>query len=256
MYNPCRMLQKTDRKYYKGLGYTQGLLGFGVLFLCFVAGVSATYHMSEIHLFAPYWIGIPRIMEGLCALAAARTGKRWPLAIWIPLFVVSLCGTAAYLVTLPAFKLDFFEKYPCYLQTNYKTQDTRCICAYDEEDLLMVGGAESIEPCVRALNILLIGGNLNYLLCILALIPEFLLFVLVCNDLCCLSCRRAALIPQVVLQSGSTQQYVQVQSETVTYRTDEERPGTSAPGTSVPAANPPGDAGPLPQKPTQIPHSY
>ena len=223
--------------------------------VCFVSGVSAKYHMAEIHAFAPYWIGIPLILQGMATMAAARTGKRWPLGLWLPLFFVVLCGICAYLIILPPYKIGFYRKYPCFIQTNYAQEKTRCVCAYNNYNYLQVDGSKTAEPCVRALNIMMIMGNVNYAFTILALIPELLMFVLVCNDLCCLTCRRAALVPQMVVTTTGGQQpaqFVPVQSETITYRTDEQ-PGSSS------GQRPTDQAGPLPTKPQnpgEVPHSF
>ena len=223
--------------------------------VCFVSGVSAKYHMAEIHAFAPYWIGIPLILQGMATMAAARTGKRWPLGLWLPLFFLVLCGICAYLIILPPYKIGFYRKYPCFIQTNYAQEKTRCVCAYNNYNYLQVDGSKTVEPCVRALNIMMIMGNVNYAFTILALIPELLMFVLVCNDLCCLTCRRAALVPQMVVTTTGGQQpaqFVPVQSETITYRTDEQ-PGSSS------GQRPTDQAGPLPTKPQnpgEVPHSF
>lgn len=250
------MLEKRDVIYYKRLAYTQGAIGLMMLCVCFVSGVAAKYHMTEINAFVPYWVGIPLVMQGIATMAAARTGKRWPLAFWMPLFLVVLCGICAYLIIMPPYKMDIYEKYPCFVQKNYAKDETRCVCAYNAYNYLQVNGAKNVEPCVRALDIMMIMGNINYMFAILTLIPELLMFVLVCNDLCCLSCRRAALVPQVIVTGGGHQpgQYLPVQSETIVYRTDEQ-PGTSS---GQRPAEPP-QAGPLPGKPTnpgEVPHSF
>ena len=256
------MLEKRDVLYYRRLAYTQGAIGLVMLGLCFVTGVAANYHMAEIHLFAPYWVAIPILLQGIVTMAAARTGKRWPLGLWIPLFILAIVAITIYIITMPAYQVYFYDSFPCYIQTNYAKMDTRCICASSSTSFLKINGASTIEPCIRALNMMTILSHVSYMFAILALIPELLMFVLVCNDMCCLSCRRAALVPRVVVtggtQPGQPAQYLPVQQQTVTYRTDEEQPGSSAPG-------PAGQAGPLPQKPgnpgkpvnpAQIPHSF
>ncbi|KAL5257103.1 hypothetical protein ACHWQZ_G012138 [Mnemiopsis leidyi] len=249
------MLEKRDVIYYRRLAYTQGAIGIMMLCVCFVSGVSAKYHMAEIHAFAPYWIGIPLVLQGMVTMAAARSGKRWPLACWFPLFFLVLCGICAYMIILPPYKLEMFRKYPCFIQKNYGLDKTRCICSYNNYNYLQVDNAENVEPCVRALNIMMIMGNINYAFAILALVPELLMFILVCNDLCCLSCRRAANVPQMILTGGVPQQqpqYVPVQTERITYRTDEQ-PGSSS------GQRPTDQAGPLPtkpQNPAEVPCSF
>ena len=247
------MLEKRDVIYYRRLAYTQGAIGIMMLCVCLVSGVSAKFHMAEINAFAPYWIAIPLVMQGIATAAAARTGKRWPLGFWLPLFIMVMAGICAYLIIMPPYKIDIFQKYPCFVQTNQAQKKYRCVCAYNSDNYLQIDGPDNVEPCVRAVDIMMIMGNVNYMFAILALMPELLMFVLVCNDLCCLSCRRAALVPQVVVTGGAQQpQFVPVQSETVTYRTDEQ-PGSSS------GQRPTDQAGPLPQKPQnpgEVPHSF
>ena len=253
------MLAKREVIYYKKLSYAQGGLAIGMLFFCFVAGVSAKYstEMTFTHLYIPYWIAIPLITQAMLTMLAVRSGKRWPLGIWIPLFVITMAGICSFIVAMPPYKIGFFSRFPCIVQTNWADEKTRCTCSFDMYQYLTINGPDTVAPCVRALTILNITSNVNLLLAILAVIPQLLMFVLVCNDLCCLSCRRAALVPQFIVAGGTQQQpgqYLPVQSETVTYRTDEQ-PGASS--GQRPAE--PLQAGPLPGKPTnpgEVPHSF
>ena len=182
------MLEKRDIIYYYRLAYTQGIVGAIILALCFVAGVAAKYHMAEIHLFAPYWVGLPMILQAVVTYAAAKTGKRWPLGIWLPLFIVTLVAIAAFMVVMPPFKVGIFDKYPCYVQHNYKLDKVRCICSYSSTNYLKVDGADTITPCIRGFDIMILMSNISYMFTVLSLIPELLMFVLVCNDLCCVTC--------------------------------------------------------------------
>lgn len=253
------MLEKRDVLNYKKLGYAFGGLGIGILFFCFVAGVAAKYHMTLTHLYVPYWLGIILILQGASALGAVRTGKRWPLAFWIPLFIMAMAGICTLAIILAPYKIDFYDRFPCLVQkemgSKFELQknNTRCICSFDQDEYLTINGQTTIVPCMRALTILNVTSNINFLLAAVAIIPNLLMFVLVCNDLCCLSCRRAALIPQVIVTQGPQQQaqYVPVQAETVTYRTDEQ------PGSSSGQRLTDDQAGPLPTKNhDNVPHAF
>ena len=235
-----------------------------------MTGVAAKYHLDEIHLFAPYWVGIPLILQALATLQAARSRKRWPLGIWLPLFFLYLTAACAFMITMPPYKSEMYERYPCYVQRNYKLNKSRCTCTYDSEHFFKVDGASDVVPCIRAFGIMLLMSNVCYMLVVLSLIPQLLMFILVCNDLCCVSCRRAALVPQIIVTGGVNQpgSMVPVQTETVTYRTDEQ------PETSSGIAGPPPNiiqpttvmyggqqAGPIPQKSINdpsgnAPHSF
>jgi len=248
------MLEKRDVIYYKKLAYAHGGLGVGMLFFCFVAGVAAKYHMVLTHLYIPYWLAILLILQGISAMGASRLGKRWPLAFWIPLFFLVMAGICAYIIALPPYKVSFYNRFPCIVQRNLENNDTRCICSFDKDEYLTIDGPKTVAPCMRALNILNVTSNVNFLLAAVAIIPELLMFVLVCNDLCCLTCRRAALVPRVVVAGGAQQQgqYVPVQAETITYRTDE-------PAGSSSGQRPAEQAGPLPTKPKSpgdVPHAF
>jgi len=248
------MLEKKDVKYYKKLAYAQGGLGVGMLFFCFVAGVSAKFHIpSLMHLYVPYWMAILLIIQAVATMAASRMGKRWPLGFWIALFLPVMAGICAFVIVMPPYKVGFYRRYPCIVQTNIETQDTRCVCSFDEDEYLLINGPKTIAPCVRALTIINITSNINFLLAAVALIPELLMFVLVCNDLCCISCRRAALVPQVIIAGGQQPgQYVPIQAQTVMVRTDDQ-PGSSS------GQRPPDQAGPLPTKskdPGDVPHAF
>ena len=223
------MLEKRDVIYYTRLAYTQGALGAAILSLCFVTGVAAKYHMTEVHLFAPYWVGIPLILQALATYLAARIHKRWPLAIWFPLFFVFLAAASAFIITMPVYKANLYNRYPCFVQSNDKYDKSRCICAYDNTQFLEVDGASDVTPCIRVFNVMFLMGNVNFMLIVLSLIPELLMFILVCNDLCCVSCRRSALVPQIIVTSGGSHpgSMLPVHSQTVTYRTDEEPAGGS-----------------------------
>ena len=248
------MLEKRDVIYYRKLAYAQGGLGIAMLFFCFVAGVAARYHTVMTHLYMPYWIAIPLVIQGALTWYAAKIGKRWPLGIWIPFFVILICGICILIIALPPYKVAYWRRFPCIVQTHLETGDSRCYCATDDDNYLKINGAKTIDPCMRAINIMNIMSNANLLLAIVAMVPELLMFVMVCNDLCCLSCRRAALVPQVLVAGGPQQpsHYVPVQQETVTFRTDQQ-PGSSS------GQQPSDQAGPLPQKPKNpgdVPHAF
>lgn len=254
------MLEKRDITYYRRLGISKVAIGLALLGGSFILGVSAKYNNAEINLYAPYWVGIPILLQGFIFMVAARSGKRWPLGVWIVFFVVGISAVATYMSVTPAYKAYIHDRYPCYLQRNEFRDKTRCICAsgsYDSDLFLIIKNAKSSAPCYRVLNMVAIFTNVAYMLITLSLIPTFLGFVLVCNDLCCLSCRRAALIPQVLVTQpnmpGAPQQVVPIQSQTVTYRTDEQA------GSSTVRPVDDKQAGPLPQKtgiPQEIPHSF
>ena len=159
------MLEKRDIIYYKKLAYAHGGLGVGMIFLCFVAGVSARFNTTYTHLFEPYWLGIILILQGVSTMAASRLGKRWPLAIWLCLFVMAFIGIGAYWLLTPVYKVEFYGRYPCVMQTHLETQETRCICSKEtDSEYLIVNGATSLKPCMRALNIVNITSNMHLLL--------------------------------------------------------------------------------------------
>ena len=254
------MLEKRDITYYRRLAITKVAIGLSLIAIAFIIGVAARYHNSEIHVYAPYWVGIPILINGFILGLAAKTGKRWPLGIWIVFFIIGLGTVGAYMSVMPAYKARLHDRYPCYLQKNVHRGKTRCICAsgsYDDDLFLKVNNAKSNEPCYRVINMIMMLANVAYMIAILSLIPTFLAFILVCNDLCCLSCRRAALVPQVLVTQpaipGAPQQVIPVQSETVTFRTDQQA------GSSTVRPVDDKQAGPLPQKtgiPSDIPHSF
>ena len=248
------MLEKRDIINYKKLGYAQGGLGVAMIFLSFVAGVSARFNMTFTHLYEPYWLGIILVLQGVSTVAASRLGKRWPLAFWAPLFALAFVGIGVYYLFTPLYKAGFYDRFPCIMQKNLETQDTRCNCSFgDDTEYLYVSGATTLTPCVRALNVINITSNLHLLLAFVALIPELLTLVLVCNDLCCLHCRRAALVPQIAVAGGTgcqPGQYVTVVPQVITVRTDEQPGSSSGNGEQ---------AGPLPSKPANpadVPHSF
>ena len=258
------MLEKRDRSYYRQLAICFVGLAVPLLAGAFVAGVSAEWHTPTFHLMVPYWAAFPMLALAGCLWAASRTGKRWPLGVWIPFFILTLGVITFYLIYMNYEKAYLLDRFPCYLQTNYYQDKTRCICTGSDYDsgYLIVSNTGSINRCVRALNIVAITANIAYAIMCFAVVPLFLSFVLVCNDLCCVSCRRASSLPQVIVtggQPGVPQQHIAVQRQVITYRTDEQ------PGSSSGAAA--GGAGPLPNKQQllqqqqqagagEIPHSF
>lgn len=210
-----------------------------MILTCFVSGVSAEWHTNDIHELAPYWMAIPLLIQAALLMLAVRSSKRAWLAIAFIFFFIFLIAMCAFLIISP-YRREY-SGYECYVQKNNKEDKTRCACSADEENYFIVKGAKTAEPCYRAYNILVLMSNICYALGILCIVPQMCLFVLLCNDLCCLSCRRSAMVPQVVIATGNPQnpsmQTVPVQ--TVTYRTDEQ-PTTSTGETD--------QAGPLPEK--------
>jgi len=256
------MLEKRDRKYYKQLAICFLAMSVPLLAGAFVAGISAEWHTATFHLLVPYWAAFPLIAMGGCLWMAARTGKRWPLGVWFPFFFLSLGAITFYLIYMNFEKAYLLDRFPCYVQTNYYQDKTRCMCTGQDYDTgyLIVTGPSTIDRCVRALNIAAIAANISYAVLCFAVVPLFLSFILVCNDLCCISCRRASSMPQVIVtggQPGVPQQAIEVQRQVITYRTDEQ-PGSSS------GAAPATGAGPLPKKqqllqqppPGQVPHSF
>jgi len=241
------MLDKRDVSYYWRLGYAQAGLGVAIIFLSFVAGVAAKYETGDVHAMVPYYVGIMMLVQGAIILIVAKSGKRWLLGIWLFIFFCLFVLIGITMVLQRSYGAMFYEKFPCYLQHNPGKSAKRCVCANNRYDMIIVNGATTVEPCLRALNTLYIMSNSIYALSFFGLIVNLLTFVLACNDTCCLTCRRTGDVPQFVIpgtagQPGTTA--VAMGQTTVTYRTDDQ-PGSS-----------PGTAQLAPAKDVEQPHAF
>lgn len=223
------MLDKRDVSYYWRLGYAQTGIGLAIIFFSFVAGVAAKYETGDIHALVPYYVGILMLVQGSIIIIVAKSGKRWLLGIWLFLFLCLFILIGITMILQRSYGAMFYEKYPCYVQHNPGLNATRCVCANNRYDMIIVSGATTTNPCLRALNTLYIMSNCIYALSFFGLIVNLLTFVLACNDTCCVSCRRTGDVPQFVIpgaagQPGTTA--VAIGQTTVTYRTDDQ-PGSS-----------------------------
>ena len=245
------MLEKSDRKHYFRLGVVWSVLGLTHILAGFIAGVSASWKGSLIHLTVPYYGFIPTFAMAACLFAAYHTGKRWPLGVWIPVFIVHLAFLFWQLMMIPYTGMEIYFRYPCYVQTHRTTGESRCICANDGYDYMTINGKTTTDSCVRALTLVTAMSQLSYCAIVISLVPLFISFVLVCNDLCCVSCRRASSMPQVLVTEGGVATTVVLQ----------QAPGPSTGVVVVPQAGPlpvkqqDAEVGPLPAK-QPVPHSY
>jgi len=235
------MIGKQDRKHYFRLGVSYTVIGAVFLLCGFVGGVSAEWHGSLVHILLPWYLLFPAIGMAGCMFGAHYLGKRWPLGIWIPFFLAHIVVLFWQLACMWYNGMELYIKYPCYTQTNRLTGEDRCICVNDGNNYMTIGGKTTIDPCVRVLTFINVLSQISYCTMVLSLIPIFLSFILVCNDLCCVSCRRANSMPQVLVTQGGVTQTVVLQSD--------------GPGPSVAVVVPQQDAaGPLPSK--QQPYAY
>lgn len=227
------MLAKRDVSYYYKLGYAQAGIGAAILLFSFIAGVAAQYDAGYIHLILPYYVGILMVIQGGITLYAARSGKRWPLGVWLFIFFLLFCVMGFAFLMQRIEGLMYFEKFPCWTEYNQAKKDVQCVCGEGSRDydiqMIRVAGATSIVPCARAQNTLYIMSNCIYAFSFIGLIVNLLVFVMACNDTCCVSCRRVADVPHFVIpgqpgQPGTVA--VGVGETVVTYRVDEQ-PGPS-----------------------------
>ena len=223
------MLGKRDISHYWKLGYAQAGIGAAILLCSFVAGVAAKYDPGLIHLLLPYYLGILMLVQGGVTLYAAKSGKRWPLAVWLIIFFVLFGVMVFTLLMQEVTKLMHYAKNPCWVEYHAGMGDVQCACGDVRNGyrLIRVSGATSVEPCARAQNTLFIMSNCVYAFTFIGLIVNLLMFVMACNDTCCVTCRRVGDVPHFVIPGEPGTSAIAIGETVVTYRCDEQPAATT-----------------------------